>query len=99
MPIEWTKGLSPMGISTSLAYALKGSAHPNAAKLFSGWLASDKGVESSLKYSNDAPVTFGPNPVNKVLADNKVELVEETVENYRDTAGILEEVSRALGGS
>lgn len=78
-PVDFVDTTSPMGTSQFSTYAFKGAQHPNAAKLFAGWLATPEALKILDDVSFKGPLIPGSNAtVYKRLMKNKVELIIET---------------------
>lgn len=97
-PIDWAKKISPLGVADNVMFVAKGAKHPNAAKLFIGWLASEKAqriINERLFRGQLFPGSryFAMTEIEK----NRVELLTETVENYREAAVLNKAAVKALG--
>jgi len=97
-PIDWVK-ISPLAAASNNLYVMKGAPHPNAAKLFMGWLASNK----AQKLINKKLFRGALNPGSSYLAMqeiemNNVEVVRETMKNYKQAAALLNKAAVAALG-
>jgi iron(III) transport system substrate-binding protein len=98
-PVDWVRTASPLGVTSSSAYIIKNSPHPNAAKLFAGWYASDEGRKVHLESGFKTPLFGGsPHPAAKDVAENKIKLVAETPDNYKQIDDLKASIAKQLGG-
>jgi len=89
---------APLAAASNNLYVMKGAPHPNAAKLFIGWLASNK----AQKLINTRLFRGALNPGSSYLAmqeieENNVEVVRETMKNYKQAAALNKAAVQALG--
>jgi len=96
--IDWAKKVTPIGAMAQDIFVMKGARHPNAAKLFAGWLASDKG--QNLK--NTRLFRGALNPGSSYIAMRefekyKVEIIKEDLDNYKNAAEFNQVAARTLG--
>lgn len=97
-PLGWANKVSPIGTTDNVMFALKGAKHPNTAKLFTGWLASDKAQDvMASKLFRAAAVPGSGYIVMKELEKNGVEIIRETTENYRQARELNRAAVKALG--
>jgi iron(III) transport system substrate-binding protein len=96
-PVDWAKQVSPLGAASQLVYSLKGARHPNAAKLFMGWLGTAEAQKKQQEWEKAAAVPGSDYIVVKIAEANKVEILVETVENYRLLAQMRKAAIGALG--
>lgn len=97
-PVAWAKTVSPIGATVNDLFIMKGARHPNAAKLFAAWVASDK-AQSLLnaKYFMGALYPGSPYIVMREIERNKVEVIKETLDNYEQVAALNEVAVAELG--
>ncbi len=97
-PVDWAKKVSPIGAMAQVLFVLKEAPHPNAAKLFAGWLATDRAqVLMNTKLFRGALNSGSSYAVVQEMERNKVEIVKESLENYKDAAAFNKIATKALG--
>ncbi|HWO42500.1 MAG TPA: extracellular solute-binding protein, partial [Candidatus Eisenbacteria bacterium] len=97
-PVGWASKASPIGATDNVMFTMKGAKHPNAAKLFTGWLASDRAQDvMATKLFRAAAVPGSSYVVMKELEKNRVEIVRETPENYQKVRALDKSAVKALG--
>jgi ABC-type Fe3+ transport system substrate-binding protein len=77
---------------------MKGAPQPGAAKLFSGWLASS--AAQKILNTGHFMGTLGPKStfaVAQELDNNKVAVIKETLQNYRQAGDFTELAMMTLG--
>ncbi len=96
-PLTWGK-FSPMGTSSFTVYILKGAAHPNAARLLAGWLATPEGQRSQEKHTGKSSLAPG---AGSALADEYekagIKLIYETPENAAELQKFENLAAQLLG--
>ena len=97
-PVGWAKTVSPIGATVNDLFIMKGARHPNAAKLFAAWVASDK-AQSLLntKYFMGAVYPGSPYVVMREIEKHKVEVIKETLDNYEQAAALNQLAVEELG--
>ena len=88
-----------MGTARLGMVILKDAPHPNAAKLFAQWLASEEG-RTAMWDENANALVAGPytTPMSQIVADQGVQLVLESDENWRERARLTGSVREAVIG-
>ncbi len=77
-PVDFIDTTSPMGCSHFVTFALKGAKHPNAAKLFAGWLVTPEALKILENISFKGPLLPGSDTFEyKRFMKNNVELIIE----------------------
>lgn len=97
-PIDWARKVSPIGAMPQDIFIMRKARHPNAAKLFAGWFASDK----AQNLMNTKLLRGALNPGSSYIAmrefeKHKVELVKETIDNYKQAAELNQLAASTLG--
>jgi iron(III) transport system substrate-binding protein len=97
-PIDWAKKVSPIAAATQHLFIMKGSRHPNSARLFAGWLASDRaqGILNTKKFMG----AVNPGSAYSLVREmerNNVEVVKESTENYEQTGKLSKLATKSLG--
>ncbi len=97
-PIDWAKKVSPIGAANDIVFAAKGAPHPNAGKLFAGWLASDKAQKLINKKLFRGALYPGSTYIAmRDIEKNNIEVIEESLENYRRARALNKAAVQALG--
>jgi iron(III) transport system substrate-binding protein len=97
-PVDWAKKVSPIGAMPQDIFVMKGAKHPNAAKLFAGWLASEK----AQNIMNTKLFRGALNPGSSYIAVREfekygIEIVKENLDNYKDAVVINQLAASTLG--
>jgi iron(III) transport system substrate-binding protein len=95
-PVDWSKRVDLLPAISQVMYAMKGAPHPNAAKLFSGWL-STKGEIFHTSFLKGALRPGSSYSVQQEAERNKVETILESLENYKQLAILGESAAKSLG--
>jgi iron(III) transport system substrate-binding protein len=97
-PIDFIDTTSPIGCNTTGAFAVKGAKHPNAAKLFTGWLVTPEALKIMEMASFKGPLIPGSETAEyKRYMKNNVELLIETPETAKLSEILEKKSSEALG--
>lgn len=97
-PIEWAKKVSPTGAGTTSLAIMKGAKHPNAAKLWVAWLGTEEAQKlNEAKHFRGVVTPGSPYTVSKDYEANKIKLVAETFENWKEADRINAAAAKALG--
>lgn len=97
-PIAWAEKVSPIGSTDNVVFAAKGAKHPNAAKLFAGWLSADKAQRlMNAKMFRGTPVPGSPYGAAKTIQKHKVEIIPESLENHKEAARLNKIAVKVIG--
>ncbi len=97
-PIDWAKKVSPIGATHNTVFVMKGARHPNAAKLFTGWLASAKGQRIlNTKMFYGALIPGSSYIPMRDIEKNNIDVAEESMDNYKKARGLNKVAVQALG--
>jgi hypothetical protein len=77
-PIAWADQVSPILAQALMAGPIKGAAHPNAALLFAGFLASDKGQALWLEFQEQGSIYTEGSPSWKLVQGKNPIVLEES---------------------
>lgn len=94
--VDWARRVTPIGSGTHSLYIMKGAPHPNAARLLAGWLATEKAQALLNKNFLGRLLPRSSWIVAQEMQKNKVEVVRETPENYKEVAAMIEAAVKAL---
>jgi iron(III) transport system substrate-binding protein len=97
-PVTYAK-ISPISASSFQLYVLKNATHPNAGRLFAGWMARDAGqktLEGCTAKGSLLPGAQGK--LAKEYVSNKIELIFETPEN-QEQGGKFEALAAKILGA
>jgi len=91
---------SPVGVSFNGAYALKQAPHPNAARLFLGWMATKEGqgIFQSTRFQSFIRPGIGSKQYDQ-LQQLGVELIYERPEDYDENTKIQQQALKVANGS
>jgi iron(III) transport system substrate-binding protein len=95
-PVDWAKQVDLLPAISQVMYAMKGAPHPNAAKLFCGWL-SRKGEIFHTRFLKGSLRPGSRYSVQQEAERNKVEPILESLENYKQLAILGESAAKSLG--
>lgn len=99
-PIDYIDTTSPIGCNTTGTFVLKGAKHPNAAKLFIGWLVTPEALKIMEDSSFKGPLLTGSETIEyKRYMKNKVELVIESPEHDNKLADAMEKKAAEVLGA
>ncbi|HWO42380.1 MAG TPA: extracellular solute-binding protein [Candidatus Eisenbacteria bacterium] len=97
-PIDWAKKVTPIGAMPQDIFVMKGAKHPNAAKLFSGWLASERAQNIMNQKLFRGALNAGSSYVAvREFEKHHVEIVKEHLQNYKIAVEINQLAARTLG--
>jgi iron(III) transport system substrate-binding protein len=97
-PIDFIDTTTPMGASQFNTFTIKGAKHPNAAKLFAGWLATPEALKVLEAVSFRKQLLPGSDGIEyNRLKKNNVEIIAETEETADKRADLEEKAAKALG--
>lgn len=97
-PVDWARKVSPIGAMPQDVFVMKGALHPNAGKLFAGWLATER----AQKLKNAKLFRGALNPgsnyiVMREFDKHNVRVVKESIDNYKEAAEINQLAAKAMG--
>lgn len=96
-PVDWVR-VSPVGASQFTLFTVKGAAHPNAAKLFAGWLATPEALKILEKASYKGSVLPGSGTYEAgEIQKGGMQVVVENARNSKQEANLEEKAAKALG--
>ena len=97
-PINWVRTFSPLGAAGQDSYVLKGAKHPNAARLYAGWVSSRKAQDILFKkYWYGAMYPGSRYIAMKEIQKHGVEVVRESGENWRRAGAINRAIVKEMG--
>jgi iron(III) transport system substrate-binding protein len=96
-PIDATP-ISPQWDSPQGAYSVKGLPHPNAAKLFMGWLITPEGQAAMVKTGKGPSSPCNASASAQLLCDKGIKLIKtDTVEKAMRQDALIERTRKILG--
>lgn len=97
-PVDFIDTTSPMGASHFVSFALKGAKHPNAAKLFTGWLVTPEALKILEDTSFKGQLLPGSDSLEyKRFAKNNVEFTIETPDTIVKADALEKKCAEILG--
>lgn len=97
-PIDFVDTTNPMGASNFVSYTLKGAKHPNAAKLFVGWLSSPEALKILEDISFKGQLIPGSDTIEyKRFKKNNIEFIMESPDTVKVSTSLEKKASEILG--
>ena len=97
-PIEWAADVSPQGATRTGLFALKGAPHPNAAKLFMGYLTSNEAQRIYSEHVLNGPLYPGAVGATRTAVDkHNVRVLLEGSENFEQVEQLANLAQQRLG--
>jgi iron(III) transport system substrate-binding protein len=97
-PIDWAKEVSPQGATRTALFALKGAPHPNAAKLFVGYLTSNEAQRIYATHVQNGPLYPGAvGPTREAADKNNIKVLLEGSENFEQAEQLANLAQQRLG--
>ncbi len=97
-PVDFIDTTSPMGASHFVTFGIKGAKHPNAAKLFAGWLVTPEALKILEDTSFKGPLLPGSDTFEyKRFMKNNVELLIEGPDTGERCDALERRASQILG--